>query len=89
MGMLVESGGWRNSILVDDAQGAEAHVVGIVVVGKREGEVGIEPTVICVAALGGRTDRQHCVTPCQYIMKSDARKRVAMHRNTGERLLQR
>jgi len=38
------SGATRSS--VDDAQGAESHVIGIVVAVKREGVVGVEPAVV-------------------------------------------
>lgn len=40
-------------ILVDDAEGAEAHVSGVVVVGEGEGVVGFEPAVVGVATFSG------------------------------------
>ena len=63
VGMLAEARRGRDAVLVDDAQGAEAHVRGIVVLVKREAEVGVEPTVVGMAALGGRPYRHHCIHP--------------------------
>ena len=45
----------RDAVVVDHAQRAEAHVLGVVVVGEREGVVGVEPAVVGVArASAGR-----------------------------------
>ena len=49
----------RDPVLVDDPERAEAHVGGVVVVGEREGVRGVEPAVVEVAALGGRTLHDH------------------------------
>lgn len=50
MGVLAEAHGRGDEVLVDDAEGAETHVRGIVVLGEGEGEVGVEPTVVGMAA---------------------------------------
>jgi len=50
-------------VFIDDAQGAEAHELGVVVVGKGEAEFGIEPAVVGVAAIGGFTNCKHWVFP--------------------------
>ena len=49
----------RDAVVVDDAQGAEAHVRGVVVVGERERVVRVEPAVVGVAALGGGAKGHH------------------------------
>ena len=41
----------RDPVLVDDAQRAEAHVLGIVIVGERKAMEALQPAVIGVAAL--------------------------------------
>ena len=51
VGVLAKPHGWSNIVLVDDAQGAEAHLFGVVVVGKAEAEVRIQPAVIGMAAI--------------------------------------
>ncbi len=48
-----------DAVFVHDAQGAEAHVVGIVVIGEREGMAGVKPAVVGVPALGGRSEGDH------------------------------
>ena len=47
----------RDAILVDHAQRAEAHVLGVVVVRERERVKRAQPAVVGVAALPGATDR--------------------------------
>src|SRR5262249_12420707 len=47
------------AVLVDDAQGAVAHVTRVVVVGEGKAVVGIEPAVIGVATLGGAPKLDH------------------------------
>ncbi|MNT22915.1 hypothetical protein D3C72_1583170 [compost metagenome] len=49
----------RDAVLVDHPQHREAHVGGIVVVGEREGVVGVEPAVIGMAALVAGAKGQH------------------------------
>jgi hypothetical protein len=51
-----------DAVLVDDAQGAEAHVPRVVIIGEREGVVGVEPAVVGVATFVGASDehgREH------------------------------
>lgn len=43
-------------VFVDDAQAAEAHVGGVVVIGEGEGMMGLEPAMVGVAAFGGAAD---------------------------------
>jgi len=52
VGVLAEAALGGDGVLVDDAEGAEAHVGGGIVVGEAEGEVGVEPAVVGVAAFG-------------------------------------
>jgi hypothetical protein len=46
-------------VVVDDPQGAEAQVGGVVVVGKGKRVVGVEPAVVEVASLGSLADLDH------------------------------
>jgi hypothetical protein len=48
-----------HAVVVDDPQGAKAHVVGVVVIAKRKGVVGVEPAVVEVAALAGFAYMDH------------------------------
>ncbi len=48
-----EAGAGGDAVFVDDAERAEAHVGGVVVVAEAEGMEGAEPAVICVAAVRG------------------------------------
>ncbi len=48
----------RDPVVVDDAQGAEAHVRRIVVVREGEGVMRVEPAVVGVAAFIGPSDVQ-------------------------------
>ncbi len=50
VGMLAKAHGWSNIVFVDDAEGAKAHVRRIVVFGKAEAEVGVQPTVVRVSS---------------------------------------
>ena len=52
-----------HAVLVDDAQRAEAHVRGIVVVGEAEAVERVEPAVVGVAALGRPAQRDHAQCP--------------------------
>ena len=61
--MLAEARRGRDAVLVDDAQRAEAHVRGIVVLVKRKTEIGVEPAVVGMASLGGWPYRHHCNSP--------------------------
>src|ERR1019366_5523884 len=66
VGMRPETAAARNAIVVDHAQGTEAHVAGIVVVGKRETKTGVEPAVVGVAAFVSRSEDDHgCYTSQQ------------------------
>jgi len=47
----IEPPGGLDAVLVDDAQVPEAHVVRVVIVGKREGVIAIEPSVLGMAAV--------------------------------------
>jgi len=59
MPVLAEAAAGSDDVVVDDAQGAEAHPGGVVVVGEAEGEVGVEPAVVGVAAFFGGTESDH------------------------------
>jgi hypothetical protein len=48
-----EAGAGGDAVFVDDAERAEAHVGGVVVVAEAEGMEGAEPAVVGVAAVGG------------------------------------
>ena len=58
--MGAEAGAGGDAVLVDDAQAAEAHVVGIVIVGETEAMPGIEPAVVGVASFDGGTLGNGC-----------------------------
>lgn len=51
-----ETCAWGDDVLVDDAQAAEAHVGGIVVISEAESVITIQPTEIGVAAFGRSSD---------------------------------
>lgn len=53
VGVGGEAGGRGDAVFVQDAQGAEGGVKGVVVGGEGEGVVGVEPAVGGVAAGGG------------------------------------
>src|SRR5258708_4435932 len=55
----VEPGARPDPVLVDDAQRAEAHVLGIVIVAEREGVAAVEPSEVGDAALLGGSDGDH------------------------------
>ena len=57
--MRAEAAPRIHEVLVDDAQRAEAHVLGVVVVREREGVERVEPAVIGVAALGSGSMDEH------------------------------
>ena len=50
MAVLAEAGARRDTVFIDDAQIAEAHVRRIVIVGKRERVVALQPAVVGVTA---------------------------------------
>jgi len=52
----------RDPVLVDYAQRAEMRVLGIVVVGKAEGVVGVEPAMVGVAPFVGFSNLDHRVS---------------------------
>lgn len=53
VGVCGKSATGCDAVLIDDAEAAEAHVGGIVVVGEAEAEPAVEPAVIGVSAVGG------------------------------------
>jgi hypothetical protein len=53
-----------DAILVDHAQRAEAHVIGIVVAGEGEAVEGVEPAMLRMAALLAAADLDHVVVLC-------------------------
>ena len=52
-----------HAVIVDDPQGAKAHVGGIVVVAKGKRVVGVEPAVVEVAPLGSLANARSCSPP--------------------------
>lgn len=48
-----EAGTWGDDILIDNAEAAEAHVGGIIIICEGEGVVAVEPAVLGMAAFGG------------------------------------
>lgn len=54
--MRAETHARGDDIIVDHAERAEAHVIGIVVFGERKGVAGDQPPVIGEAAVGGAAD---------------------------------
>jgi hypothetical protein len=75
MAVSAEASAALDCVFVDDAQGAEAHEFGVVVVGEGEGEFGIEPAVVGVAAIGGFTNCKHwffLVFPVDFLMLAQA-----------------
>jgi hypothetical protein len=56
VGMGAEAAAGRDGVVVDDPQRAEAVVLGVVVVGEREGVEAVEPAVVGVAAFVGATE---------------------------------
>ena len=62
MAVRAESLSRADAVFVDDAQGAEAHVPGIVIGREGKGMGGVQPAVIGVAALVAVANRDHkCV----------------------------
>lgn len=51
-----EAGVGCDAVFVQDAQGAEVGVGGVVVVGEGEGVIGVEPAVVGVAAVAGAAE---------------------------------
>lgn len=62
--MRPEAQARRNPVVVDDAQGAEAHVRRIIIVREGKGVIRIEPAVVSVAALGGSAGVQFSRCRC-------------------------
>ena len=54
-----EALGRLHAVLVDDPEGPEAHVLGVVVVGEGEGVVAVEPAVVGVAPLVALANLDH------------------------------
>ena len=53
-------------VVVDDAQGPEPHVVGIVIMAEREGVPAVEPAEVCATAIGRPPDLElHDVLHCR------------------------
>jgi len=63
MAVSAEAAAALDHIFIDDAKGAEAHELWVVVVGEGEAEFGIEPAVIGMAAICGFTDCKHWEFP--------------------------
>jgi hypothetical protein len=59
----VEAGARLDAILVDHAQGAEAHMLRVVIVAEGKAVPAVEPTEIGDAALPGGADCNHGDTP--------------------------
>ena len=59
MAVPAEAGARRDAILIDDAQHAPAHFGRIVVIGKGEAVPRLQPAVIGITALFGRTQDNH------------------------------
>ena len=53
-----EASEWGNPVVVDDPQGAEAHVRRIVVVREGKREMAVQPTVVHMATFLAATDSQ-------------------------------
>src|SRR4249920_2135325 len=52
----------RDAVVIQDAQRAEMHMLGVVIVGKRKCEIGIEPAVVEMAAFLTFADIDHWST---------------------------
>ena len=61
--MHAKAAAGRHAVVVNHAQAAEMHMLRIVVVRERKGEVRIEPAVVGVSAFLGGTDGDHWVPP--------------------------
>src|SRR3954466_2450049 len=59
--MGAESASGRHAILIDDAEAAETHVRGIVVIGEGEGVIAVEPAVLGMAPLVAFAEGKHGV----------------------------
>ncbi len=59
-----EAGAAGDAVLVDDAQGAQAHPARVVIVREREAVEALEPAVVGVAAIRGLDDFTHVDAPC-------------------------
>ena len=66
MAVRTEAHAGLHAILVDDAQRSEAHVRGIVVIGKREAVPGIQPAVLGMAPFQCFAQRDHDDTYNRY-----------------------
>ena len=54
--MLGKTPPGSNNIIIDHAQASEAHVSGVVVIGKAESVAAAEPSMVRQTAFGGRAD---------------------------------
>src|SRR5262249_30985188 len=63
MAVGVEAAARLHAILVDDAQRAEAHVLGIVIMAEREAMAAVQPAVVGDAALAGASNSDHGRAP--------------------------
>ena len=79
MRMRAEALPGRDAVVIDDAQGAEAHVRRIVVVGEGEGVMRLQPAVIGVAAFVCPSDVQF--GRCRFHGEQDAALRVPANAN--------
>ena len=76
-----------HAVLVDHAQGAEAHVARVVVVGEREGVAALEPAVAREPALVAAADPDHARAPAALPREPRLQipePRVAMNRKTKQ-----
>ncbi len=62
MAMCPKSRARRNPVFVDHAQGSEAHVIRIPIVGKRETVKRLQPAVIGIAAFVAAANAEHEVS---------------------------
>ena len=53
VGMSREAAVGLNGVVVHDPEGAEAHVVGVMIIGEGEGEASLQPSVVGLAAIFG------------------------------------
>ncbi len=59
VGVHAEAFSGHDEVIINDAERAEAHPIGVVIIGEAERMVGIEPAVLGVAAFMGFTDDDH------------------------------
>src|ERR1035441_2148370 len=70
-----ESLAWADAVLVDDAEGSETHVFGVVIAGEGKSVRSVEPAVVGMAALVAFANGDHGVVPyiscSRYLMSRD------------------